>query len=57
MRLSSLLVIIGSAFALEGCEVCKTFLGKAEAEFKANKVTDAAAVEKDCNQIFSLKRF
>jgi len=44
MRLFNILAIIGSAFALE-CEVCNTFLGKAQKILTEEKITDAEKIE------------
>ena len=50
MRLFNILAIIGSAFALE-CEVCNTFLGKAEKILTEEKLTDADKIEKKLREM------
>ena len=44
MRLFNILAIIGSALALE-CEVCNTFLGKAQKILAEEKITDVEKIE------------
>merc|ERR1711990_553818 len=44
MRLFNILAIIGSALALE-CEVCNTFLGKAQKILVEEKITDVEKIE------------